>query len=136
VFPTAGHCASWAGLVPGQDESAGKQRSTRCKKGNKFLRRILTQSAWAASRTKGSYFQALFRRLRGRRGYSRAIVAVAHKLLVTGFTILQTGQPYQDLGGEYFDQKNPARTTRKLSQRLEKLGWHVTLAPRSIDLTS
>ena len=136
IFPTAGHCASWAGLTPGQDESAGKQRSTRCKKGNKFLRRILTQSAWAASRTKGSYFQALFHKLRGRRGHSRAIVAVAHKLLVTAFTILQTGEPYHDLGNEYFDMKNPARTTRKLSQRLERLGWQVTLAPRSNHLTS
>lgn len=129
VFPSADHCASWAGLVPGQDESAGKQRSTRCRKGNKFIRRVLTQAAWAASRCKRGYLRALFSRLRARRGWSKAIVAVAHKILILAYKILQTNQPYQDPGDDYFDQLNPTRTTRKLLNRLEKLGWKVDLSP-------
>lgn len=129
VFASADHCASWAGLVPGQDESAGKERSTRCKKGNKFLRRIMTQAAWAASRCKQGYLRALFHRIRSKRGWSRAIVAVAHKMLIYGFKVLETGQPYKDLGDDYFDQANPTRTTRKLVSRLEKLGWNIQLTP-------
>lgn len=130
VFPSADHCASWAGLVPGQDESAGKQRSARCRKGNKFIRRVLTQAAWAASRCKTGYLRALFYRLRARRGWSRAIIAVAHKILIFAFKILQTNTPYQDLGGDYFDQADPTRTTRRLLNRLERLGWQVDLIPR------
>jgi transposase len=131
VFPSADHCASWAGLVPGQDESAGKQRSSRCRKGNKFIRRVLTQAAWAASHCKRGYLRALFQRLRSRRGWSRAIIAVAHKILIFAFKILQTNQPYHDLGDDYFDQANPTRTTRKLLNRLEKLGWNVDISPRA-----
>lgn len=132
VFPSAAHCASWAGLVPGQDESAGKQRSTRCRKGNKFIRRVLTQAAWAASHTKRGYLRQLFSRLRARRGWSRAIVGVAHKILVFAYTILRTNQPWQDPGDDYFDQLHPVRTTRRLVSRLERLGWNVQISsPRS-----
>jgi transposase len=112
VFPSVHHCASWAGLVPGDNESAGKQLSTRCRKGNKFIRRVLTQAAWAASHCKRSYLRALFARLKLRRGWSRAIIAVAHKILI------------------YFDQLNPTRATRRLLSRLERLGWQVDLSPR------
>jgi transposase len=129
VFPSADHCASWAGLVPGDNESAGKQLSTRCRKGNKFIRRVLAQAAWAASHTKRSYLCALFARLKLRRGWSRALVAVAHKILIFAFKVLETGQPYQDLGNDFFDQINPARTTRRLLNRLERLGWQVQLSP-------
>ena len=131
IFPSANHCASWAGLVPGDNESAGKQLSTRCRKGNKFIRRVLTQAAWAASHTKRSYLCALFARLKLRRGWSRAIIAVAHKILILAFKVLETGLPYQDLGNDYFDQLHPARMTRKLLGRLERLGWQVQLAPRA-----
>lgn len=129
VFPSAAHCASWAGLVPGQDESAGKVRSVRCRKGNKFIRRILTQAAWAASHCKTGYLRALFYRIRARRGWSRAIIAVAHKILIFAFKILETGEPYQDPGGEYFDRLHPLRTTRRLVSRLERLGWRVDISP-------
>jgi transposase len=129
VFPSADHCAIWAGLVPGDNESAGKQISTRCRKGNKFIRRVLAQAAWAASHTKRSYLCALFARLKLRRGWSKAIVAVAHKILIFAFKVLETGLPYQDLGNDYFDQLNPARATRKLLNRLEHLGWEVQLRP-------
>jgi transposase len=131
VFPSANHCASWAGLVPGTNESAGKPISTRCRKGNKFIRRVLAQAAWAASHTKRSYLCALFARLKLRRGWSKAIVAVAHKILIFAFKVLETGLPYQDLGNDYFDQLNPARATRKALGRLERLGWQVQLSPRA-----
>jgi len=129
VFPDADHCASWAGLSPGSCESAGKQLSTRTKKGNKYLRRVLCQAAWAASHCKEGYLQAFFYRVKARRGWGRAIFAVAHKILVIGYCVLKTGIPYQELGGDYFDRLNPARTARRLVHRLERLGLTVTLAP-------
>ena len=129
VFPDADHCASWAGLSPGTCESAGKQLSSRTKKGNKYLRRILTQAAWAASHCKDGYLRAFFYRVKARRGWGRAIIATAHKILVIAYSILKTGTVYQDLGGDYFDKLNPARTARRLVQRLEHLGLRVTLAP-------
>ena len=129
VFPTADHCASWAGMTPGEDESAGRQRSTRCKKGNKFLRRVLVQSAWAASRCKQGYLRALFYRIKARRGWSKAVVAVGHKILVIAYHILRTGIPFFDLGVDYFDRLNPTRTARRLVHRLERLGLRVELSP-------
>lgn len=129
VFPTADHCASWAGMTPGEDESAGRQRSTRCKKGNKFLRRVLVQSAWAASRCQQGYLRALFYRIKARRGWSKAVVAVGHKILVIAYHILRTGIPFFDLGDDYFDRLNPTRTARRLVHRLERLGLRVELSP-------
>ena len=127
VFPTANHCASWAGLCPGDNESAGKQISSRTKKGNKYLRRTLTQSAWAASRKKDSYLRAMFHRIKARRGWPKAIIAVAHKIIVIAYSILTTKQPYQELGGDYFDKLKPARTAQRLIQRLCNLGLTVTV---------
>jgi transposase len=134
VFPDADHCASWAGLSPGSCESAGKQLSGRTKKGNKYLRRILTQAAWAASHCKDGYLRAFFYRVKARRGWGKAIFAVAHKILVIAYCVLKTGTPYQELGGDYFDKLHPERTARCLVQRLERLGLTVTLAP-SVPLT-
>ena len=91
-FPTAAHAASWAGLCPGQEESAGKRLSGRTRQGNVWLRRALTQAAWGASMKKGSYFKAFYHRLAARKGKKRAIVAVAHALLVTGYMLLWTGK--------------------------------------------
>jgi transposase len=127
VFPTADHCASWAGLCPGENESAGKQLSAKTKKGNKYLRRTLTQSAWAASRKKNSYLRAMFHNVKSRRGWPKAIIAVAHKILVIAYSILSTKQPYQELGGDYFDKLNPARAARNLIRRLNNLGLEVTV---------
>jgi transposase len=129
VFPDADHCASWAGLSPGSCESAGKQLSGRTKKGNKYLRRILTQAAWAASHCNNGYLQAFFYRVKARRGWGRAIFAVAHKILVIAYCVLKTGTPYQDLGGDYFDKLNPERTARRLVRRLERLGLSVSVEP-------
>ncbi len=128
-FPTAAHAASWACLCPGEQESAGKRQSGRTRKGNVWLRRAFAQAAWAASVTKGTYFKALYHRLAARKGKKRAIVAVAHALLVTGYMLLWTGRTYKDLGGDYFDRIDRERITKRLLKRLEKLGHKVSLQP-------
>ena len=130
VFPTAGQCASWAGLCPGQNESAGVVKNTKTKKGNRHLRRGLRQSAWAISHKKDGYLRAVFYRVKASRGWSKAIVAVAHKVLVIAYEMLKTGQEYRELGGDYFDKLNPGRTTRRLTARLQRMGYSVTLTPQ------
>ena len=129
AFPDAEHCCSWAGMVPGENESAGKHKSNRCRKGNKSLRRVLTQAAWAAAHCKKGYLRAFFHRIKGRRGWAKAIVATGHKILTIAFQILKTNTPYIELGDDYFDKLNPARATQKLIQRLEALGHQVQLSP-------
>ena len=129
VFPTAAHCASWAGLAPGTHESAGQQKTGRTKRGNRTLRRVLTQSAWANTRCKHGFLKAFFLRIRARCGWSKAIVATAHKILVIAYGILKTKQPYQDLGEDYYDRLNPDRTIRRVTKRLAKIGYQVTLTP-------
>ena len=101
-FPTAGHLLSWAGLIPRLDESAGKRRSTRVRKGAPWLKPVLVQCAWAASRKKNSYFEAQFLRLKARRGPKKAVVAVAASILTTAYHMLADGTCYQDLGAAYF----------------------------------
>jgi transposase len=128
-FPTAGHLASWAGLCPGNDESAGKRRSGRTTRGSRWLRTALVQAAWAASRTKGTYLASQYRRLAARRGPKRAAVAVAHTLLVSAYHVLRDGVPYTDLGADYLDRLEPERATKQLVRRLERLGHKVILCP-------
>src|SRR5258708_23010593 len=130
VFPDAAHCASWAGLSPGSEESAGVQRSGRTKKGNRYLRRILTQAAWANSHCKDGYLRALFFRIKARRGWAKAIIAVAHKLIVIAYSILKFRTPYRELGGDYFDRLNPERTARRLVARMEQMGFQVEVTRR------
>lgn len=127
-FPEALNLTAWAGVCPGNDESAGKRRSGRARKGNVWLRPALVQAAWGASRTK-TYLGAQFRRLRGRRGEKRAALAVAHSLLGIVYHLLKRGTVYQDLGGDYFDRLAPERLARQLVKRLERLGHKVTLEP-------
>jgi len=128
-FPTAAHAASWAALCPGQQESAGKRQNGRTRQGNVWLRSALTQAAWGASVTRGSYFKALYHRLAARKGKKRAIMAVAHALLVTGYTLLWTGRKFRDLGEDYFERIDRERLTRRLVKRLERLGHKVDLQP-------
>ena len=128
-FPTVAHAASWAGLCPGQEESAGKRKSGRTRRGNVWLRRALTQAAWGASMTKGSYFKAFYHRLAARKGKKRAIVAVAHALLSTGYMLLLTERKFSDLGEDYFDRLDRERLTKRLVKRLEKLGHEVSIRP-------
>lgn len=127
-FPTSGHLASWAGLCPGNFESAGKRTSGRTTKGNKWLQSDLVQAAWAAVRKKNSYLQAQFQRLRPRRGGKRAIVAVAHSMLVAIHAMLSRRVPYADLGGDFFDRRDEERLTQRLVARLEALGNTVTVS--------
>jgi transposase len=129
-FPSADHLASWAGMCPGNNESAGKRRSGRTTKGNRWLKRILVQAAWAASHTKGTYLAAQYRRLAKRRGVKRALVAVGHTLLVIIYHVLKRGTTYAELGAEFLERLEPARLTRQLVKRLEALGHKVTLEPR------
>jgi transposase len=129
-FPTAAHLASWAAVCPGNRESAGKQTSGKTCKGNPWLRRTLCEAAWAAARTKNSYFRALYQRLVRTRGKNRALIAVAHSLLVTVYSFTTAGEPYRDLGLDHFDRLNKNRLERSLVKRLEKLGHRVILEPR------
>jgi transposase len=126
-FPDADHLASWAGMSPGNDESAGKRRSGKTAKGNKWLRRTLTQAAWAATKRKRGYLAAQYRRLAARRGKNRAIVAVGHTILVAAYYILQDAVEYHDLGSDHFDQLRRERTVAHLVSRLQRLGYSVAL---------
>jgi transposase len=128
-FPDAQHLASWAGLCPGSHESAGKRKSGKIRKGSLWLRRCLCQGAWVVSTKKNNYLSALYRRLAVRRGSKRATIAVAHKLLVIAYYILRDGTGYSDLGADYFDRLNPEGLRRRLTKRLEGLGFKVTLEP-------
>jgi transposase len=128
-FPTDAHLASWAGVCPGNHRSAGKRKSGRTTKGNHWLRRALTQSAWVAARTKGTYLSAQYRRLAPRRGKKRAITAMANTILQSSWHLLTYKRHYKDLGADYFDKLDPDRTTRYLVKRLESLGHHVELTP-------
>jgi transposase len=128
-FPTAGHLLSWAGLIPRLDESAGKRRSTRVRKGALWLKPVLVQCAWAASRKKNSYFEAQFLRLKARRGPKKAVVAVAASILTAAYHMLADGTCYQDLGANHFARRNPTSTAAKLANRIRNLGFHVEIRP-------
>ncbi len=128
-FPTAGHLASWAGLCPGHHESAGKRSSGRTRRGNLTLRTALLEAAQAAGHTKATYLSAQFHRLAARRGRKKAAVAVAHSILVIAYHLLSRGTTYQDLGVNYFDERDRQAVERRAVRRLEALGYKVTLEP-------
>ena len=130
-FPSADHLASWAGVCPGNNESGGKRLSAKTRKGSRWLRQKLCQSAWCASRCKNSYFTAFFLRIAAHRGRKRAIVAVSHSLLVVCYYLLKRRCHFQDLGVNYFDQLNQEKLTRYFVKRLTRLGHRVTLEPCS-----
>ncbi len=130
-FPTSGHLASWAGMCPGNNESAGKRRSGRTNEGNKWLKRTLAQTAWAGSRTKASYFHALFARLSRRRGPKRAAMAVGHSQLCVVYELLKHDKKFQDLGVGYFDNRDADRLKQQLVAKLERLGCKVTIEPKA-----
>jgi transposase len=124
-FPTAAHAASWAGLCPGNSESGGKRFSGKTRKGDRYLRRILVQSAWAAARTKDCALAARFRRIAQRRGMKKAAVATAHSILKIAYSIIRNGTEYVERGGDCFDRLHPERAARKLLRRLQRLGMEV-----------
>jgi transposase len=128
-FPTAGHLISWAGLCPKNDESAGKRRSTRMRKGAPWLKTTLVQCAWAAARRKASYLQAQFHRIRARRGAKKAIGAVAASILTAAYHMLKHGALYEDLGPAHFDKRAQAKQVHRLIDRLRNLGFAVQITP-------
>ncbi len=128
-FPSAGHLASWAGMCPGNNESAGKRLSGKTRKGSPWLREALTEAARAAARTRRTYLSAQYHRLATRRGANRAAIAVGHTILVIVYHLLREGTIYQDLGSNYFDERDKQRVLRRAMGRIEQLGYTVTLAP-------
>ena len=132
AFEDAEHLASWAGMCPGNNESAGKRYSGKTRKGSPWLRRALVEAAHGAARTKHKYFQALYGRLAARRGKQRALIAVGHSLLVTGYYLITRQTKYEDLGGNYFDERDREAVKRRAVKRLEKLGYQVQLVPAAV----
>jgi len=131
VFATAGHASAWAGVCPGNHESAGKKKNQPSRSGNVHLTTALVQAAVCASKKKGSYLKEKYWRLKARRGPKRAAMAIAHKILVASYFMLRDERDYRDLGSVYLDQLAPDKTKLALVKRLEQLGYHVTLAPKT-----
>jgi len=130
-FPSAGHLASWAGMCPGNSESAGKRLSGKTRKGSSWLRVLLVEAAHAAAHSKNTYLSAQYHRLAARRGKKKAMVAVGHTILVIIYHMLQQQKSYEELGGTYFDERERRDTEKRLVRRLEKLGYQVELLPAS-----
>lgn len=126
-FPNEAHLASWAGLSPGNNETAGKRKSGKTTQGDRWLKRALTEAAWAASHTKNSYLGAQYQRIARRRTHKRAIVALAHTLLIIIYHMLDEHVAYYELGPDYFDSAAPQRRARYHKKQLEKLGFTVIL---------
>ncbi len=126
-FPTAGHLCSWGAMCPGQNESAGKRRSGKTRKGNRYLRRTLIQSALAATRKRDSALQAKYHRVKRQRGHKKAVVAVGHQILEIAYFVMRDGVTYHELGADYFDRRHADRAARRHVKHLEALGFRVTI---------
>ena len=128
-LPTAGHLLAWAGMCPGQNESAGKRKSSRLRKGSPWLKTLLVQCPWSATRKKDSYYKAQFNRLRGKHGAKKAICAVAASLLTAIYHMLKDGTEHQDLGANHFDRRSIQTKARRLAAQIARLGFQVELRP-------
>jgi transposase len=128
-FPTAGHLASWAGMCPGHDESAGKRRSGRTRRGSPWLRQALVEAAQAAGRTRGTYLSTQYHRLAARRGKKKAVIAVGHTILIIAYHLLARDHVYEELGPDFFERRDRAAIERRSVRRLEALGYRVSLEP-------
>jgi transposase len=126
-FPSPGHLVSWAGLCPRNDESAGKRRSTRLRKGGTWLKTLLVTCAWSAVRVKNSYLRAQFLRIKSRRGAKKAIMAIAASMLTACYFMLRDDVPYKDLGAQHFDRHDTKKTIGRLVKRLHDLGCDVEI---------
>jgi transposase len=126
-FPTAGHLCSWAAMCPGHNESAGKRRSGKTRKGNRYLRATLIQAALGAIHKKGSALQARYHRVKRHRGHKKAVVAVGHQILEIAYYVMHASVPYDELGADYFDRRHAERAVRRHVRQLEALGFHVTI---------
>ena len=128
-FASEEHFSSWAKVSPGNNESAGKRFSGSTGHGNRWLRTVLVQAAWAAVKVKGSYLHAFYHRLAARRGNKRAIFAVAHRILIAIYHMLKKQEPFKDLGATYLDERNKPKLINRMKQRIEQLGFRVVLEP-------
>jgi transposase len=128
-FPSAAHLCSWAGMCPGHDESAGKRRSGKTRKANRYLRTTLIQAGVGASHKKDSALRALYARVRGRRGHKKAVVATGHQILEIAYYVMRDGVTYRELGADYFQRHDRERTMRRHVKQLEALGYVVTVQP-------
>lgn len=126
-FPSHAHLCSWAGVSPGNNQSGGKSYSGRVTPGNKWLKRALVESAWGASRTKGTYLKARYHRLASRRGRKRALLAIGHTLLIMAYHIVKEQYTYKELGADYFDRLNEQYILKRLTAKLEILGYQVEI---------
>ena len=126
-FPSASHLAAWAGVCPGNHESAGKRRNAKARKGNTHLKTALVEAANAAARAKGTYLKEKFFRLKARRGHKRAALAIGHKILTAAYRVLSEGVPYKDLGPDYLDSIRSTHVARTLVHRLRRLGYTVQI---------
>jgi transposase len=135
-FESADHLAAWAGVAPGNNESAGKRLSGKTRRGNKALGVALNQAAHAAAHMKNTYLSAQYHRLAGRRGQKRAIAAVSHSILVIAYHMIKRKEPYHELGGDYFDKRRPEASAKRLVKRLEQLGFSVSLEQASVPLAA
>jgi transposase len=135
-FPTASHLAAWAGVAPGNNESGGKRRSGKTRQGNKHLGAALNQAAHGAARTKDTYLAAQYHRLARRIGKKKALVAVEHSILVMAYHIIHRKEPYRELGGDFFDRRNPEATAKHLVKRLQKLGFRVDIQAQEMPLAA
>jgi hypothetical protein len=126
-FPSHAHLASWAGVSPGNHESAGKRKSGRTTHGDKWLKAVLVEAAWAASKTKGSYLKARYHRIASRRGKKRAAVAVGHTILVTAYHIIKDQLVYKELGADFFDRLNEQHLLNRLTKRIAALGYKIDI---------
>lgn len=131
-FPTKNHISSWAGLCPGNNESAGKKKRGKAREGNKYLKACLVECAWANSRNKSTYFYSLYHRISSRKGKNRASIAVAHSLLIVIYQMLKEKKSYNELGSDYFDNLNKDVKIRNLTKRIEALGYSVTIQEASL----
>jgi transposase len=128
-FPTPGHLCSWAAVCPGQNESAGKRRSGKTRKGNLYLRTLLIESGLAATRAKDTALQTRYYRVKRNRGHKKAVLAVGHQILEIAYHVMRHGIPYHELGADYFDRRHRDRALRRHVRQLEALGYQVTLQP-------
>jgi len=131
-FPSDAHLCSWAGISPGNNESAGKRYSGRITPGNKWLKGCLVEASWASSRAKNTYLKSRYHRLAGRRGKKRAIVAVGHTILIMAYHIIKEQCTYKELGADYFEKLNEKAIVKRLTKRFENLGYKVELTKSEI----
>lgn len=131
-FPSASHLSSWAGLSPGNNESAGKRRSGRTRKGNQYVRVALVQAGWAASHTKNSYLSAQYQKLARRMSKKKALVAVAHTILVIVYCVLKRRESYKEMGGDYIEHQQVEQRSKRLIRQLESLGLRVTVEKQEV----